>query len=894
MEENKIPESENNIPERETQNGVETTSVVETKKSFLKKLNKKQRIAIIAAIVAVAILIPVILLIPKGKKETQAPDAFVIMTEQLDGLFNPFFATSGNDSTIVSMTQIGMLTTGYENGDVTVAYGDNEAVVVKDMSIVRNEDNDTTVYTFVIKNGIQFSDGQPLTIEDVLFNMYVYLDPVYTGSSTMYSTDIKGLQSYRTQQEGDNSNADDVLTEAASGRAGNRINELINLYQQVGKTTSGYSADYATMVDAINKASLSKGYREAVSADPASVTNAQLLADYELTLKLFKEELERDYASAKESLNVEPYKSRPEFANEVFCFMFLEGYVHVEYAKDANGKEDKTKIEKMTLQYNESVVKDKESAINYVYNQKVENELNVILTAWATATELRTQYTAQAKEVILREGAVDGNLRIENIEGIKSLGHNTNMTSVTIGDKTYTVAQEHNEDGTPKNAEEYDVLEITINGVDPKAIWNFAFAVAPQHYYAPGYTVDIENNKFGVDYASFAFMRDVIQSTRNIKVPMGAGAYKATDRNNSDNPKEDAFFADNVVYFKRNDNFLMGQPKIEKIRYRVVSAANAISALKEGSVHYISPQYTQYNIDQLNAMESSGIKQLNTDQLGYGYIGINAGKIPDINLRRAIMCAMDTSLALSYYSVGTAENIYWPMSMVSWAYPKDELGNPDRLNEHDYPSINYTKESAMEKIQHYMEEAGVSAGDSKLKIKFTIAGADLIDHPTYQTFRAAAELLNEMGWDIQVVPDTQALTKLTTGSLAVWAAAWGSTVDPDMYQVYHKNSTATSVLAWGYREILANPAAYKEENDILNKLSAVIDEARETDDREVRTELYKEAMGYVLDLAVELPVYQRDVLYAYNSQIIKSESLPSEINPYTSPLDRIWEVEFAN
>jgi peptide/nickel transport system substrate-binding protein len=151
-----------------------------------------------------------------------------------------------------------------------------------------------------------------------------------------------------------------------------------------------------------------------------------------------------------------------------------------------------------------------------------------------------------------------------------------------------------------------------------------------------------------------------------------------------------------------------------------------------------------------------------------------------------------------------------------------------------------------------------------------------------------------MGWDIQVVPDTQALTKLTTGSLAVWAAAWGSTVDPDMYQVYHKNSTATSVLAWGYREILANPAAYKEENDILNKLSAVIDEARETDDREVRTELYKEAMGYVLDLAVELPVYQRDVLYAYNSQIIKSESLPSEINPYTSPLDRIWEIEFAN
>ena len=54
-------------------------------------------------------------------------------------------------------------------------------------------------------------------------------------------------------------------------------------------------------------------------------------------------------------------------------------------------------------------------------------------------------------------------------------------------------------------------------------------------------------------------------------------------------------------------------------------------------------------------------------------------------------------------------------------------------------------------------------------------------------------------------------------------------------------------------------------------------------------------MGYVLDLAVELPVYQRSVLYAFNSKVIKAESLPksSEMNPYSSPLDRIWEVEFA-
>ena len=827
---------------------------------------------------------------------TEKPDAFVVMTENLDGLFNPFFATSANDSTIVAMTQIGMLTTGYENGDVTVAYGDSEAVVVKDYSVVHNDSNNTTVYTFVIKNGIQFSDGHPLTIEDVIFNMYVYLDPVYTGSSTMYSTDIVGLKDYRTQTSGSGNNTDEALATAANNRANDRIKELINLYQQVGKsqTQGAYSASYDQMVAAINKHSLSNGYKKAVSADPSSVTNAQLLADYELTLKLFREELEKDFAAAKENFTEEPYKSHEEFQDEVFCFMFMEGFVEVKYAKGADGKEDKTKIESLTPLYNKDVVNSKQAAIDYVFNQETENGLNRILTMWATATELSTQYTAQAREVILKENTVGGKLAIENISGIVSLGHTTSVDSVTIGNNTYTVAHEHNTDGTPVNEGEYDVLEITINGVDPKAIWNFAFSVAPQHYYAEGYTVDIANNQFGVEFASFDFMRNVIQSARNIKVPMGAGPYKATDRNNSDTPKEDDFFSNNVVYFKRNDNFIMGQPKIEKLRYRVVSASNAIAALEEGSVHYISPQYTQYNIDKLNSLNSKGVEQLSTDQLGYGYIGINAGKVPDINIRKAIMCAMDTSLALNYYSVGTAENIYWPMSTVSWAYPKNELGDNDRINNHDYPAVNYNQEAAKAKIQQYMDAAGVSAGDSKLSIKFTIAGADLTEHPTYLTFRAAADLLNSMGWDIEVVPDTQALTKLTTGSLEVWAAAWGTTVDPDMYQVYHKNSTATSTLAWGYREILASPATYPKENEILNDLSEVIDLARETEDRDTRSALYRIAMGYVLDLAIELPVYQRDVLYAYNSNIIDPASMPGEINPYTSPLDHIWEIEFAD
>ena len=88
----------------------------------------------------------------KGKNNS---DAFVIMTEPLDGLFNPFYYTSAPDGTIVGMTQIGMLSSKFENGEVQVAYGENEAVVVKDYDIVDNGDG-TTSYRFVLKNGIKF------------------------------------------------------------------------------------------------------------------------------------------------------------------------------------------------------------------------------------------------------------------------------------------------------------------------------------------------------------------------------------------------------------------------------------------------------------------------------------------------------------------------------------------------------------------------------------------------------------------------------------------------------------------------------------------------------------------------------------------------------------------
>ncbi len=829
-------------------------------------------------------------------------DAFVIMTDNLDGVFNPFYATSGNDVTIAGMTQISMLGAAYKNGEVEVAYGQDEAVVALDYEIVTNDDG-TVSYYFVLKNGIKFSDGHPLTMGDVLFNLYTYLDPVYTGSNTLYSTKILGLSEYRTQTIGSGTNnSDAMITEAAANRAQNRMNELINLFRAElkDKANSG-EVVYQTMVDAINSHSVSSGYQAAISNNPSEVTNAQLLADYEYALKLFKEELGRDYVSAQESYKDAPYDKYDEFKDEIFCFMYTEGYVEVEYELDEEGKKDRTQIKSMTPKYPKDTIKTQEDAINYVYSDKIATELDIVLSYWATAGELTTEYTAKATEVILHENVgADGSLVVPNISGIVSLGHSEQAgQTIKVNGTDYTIASEHDADGVVTSADSYDILKITLEGVDPKAIWNFALTIAPQHYYGEGSKVgvDIANNQFGVEYASFEFHTGIIQSKRNVAVPMGAGAYKASNAENGDNPKESGdFYKDNVVYFKRNDYFEtvgtgLNNAHIEKVRYQVVSSNNAIPQLENGTVHYITPSLTQDNYTKLSNLESKGYNMLSTDQLGYGYIGVNAAKVNDLNLRKAIMCAMNTSLALDYYRAGTADQIFWNMSQVSWAYP---TGADKTDNNKDYPMMGvWSEDDARTNIEKYMNAAGAAAGDPELKVTFTIAGSTLQDHPTYKVFRDAAALLNDMGWDIEVVCDTQALTKIGTGSLEVWAAAWSSSLDPDMYQVYHKDSKATSVKAWGYPYLLKSGTS--EELSILDKLSDLIDEGRETNDKEERKEIYKEAMGYVLDLAVELPVYQRDVLYAYNANVIDASSMPdkNELNPYSSPLDRIWEIKFA-
>ncbi len=110
------------------------------------------------------------------------------------------------------MTQIGLLTTDRVGGIIPNAiegetrnYNGTDYLYkgAADTSVVYDEATDTTVYTAKLRVGMMFSDGTPVTADDVIFTYYTYLDPSYVGSTTLGSYDIVGLKDYQTQTTSD-------------------------------------------------------------------------------------------------------------------------------------------------------------------------------------------------------------------------------------------------------------------------------------------------------------------------------------------------------------------------------------------------------------------------------------------------------------------------------------------------------------------------------------------------------------------------------------------------------------------------------------------------------------------------------------------------------------------
>ncbi len=824
--------------------------------------------------------------------------ALVLSTAQPDRVFNPFFSTSAYDSNIVGMTQIGMLTSDKKG---QIACGDNEPTVVKDYTISTATESDGkqyTTYEFVIKNGIKFSDGEPLTIKDVLFNLYVYLDPNYTGSSTIYSTDIVGLNDYRTQQEGASEDYAQQLEDRFRGEARTHLDELINYVRIKGKWSG---SNKPTIPDLESKEA---GFKE----------------DFKMVSEEFKKELETDWNSAAGGM--ESYREQGFTAAWQVFLMTDEGVdcykkdKQDNYVKDEEGRyifdPDNASIIAAQQELNEYLAEHtgndaentKEWAITRVYESYFPvggientnaNNFEEVARYWsATAPAVLNKFTADRRTLFFREMP----RTVPTVRGITTRRAG-NFNGKNLGG-------------------DHDILTVKINRVDPKAIWNFGFTVAPMHYYSShswtnpktGVTkdyiasFDASKGEFGLEYGNSDFMNEVLNAPEKVSLPVGAGVYKATNATSSGTVTADNFYSNNMIYFERNTNFEtlgsgINNAKIKYLRYQVIETDQIINALTTGAIDFGEPNATQENKDML---DGAGIAHEEIQTNGYGYVGINPRHVPNITVRRAIMKAMDTNIITeNYYKGGLAEKILRPMSKASWAYP-DAAGVyvSENGTSYRYDSTGREIQALLDTLEQegYRKVGGIytngNTGD-KLDYTFTIAGAST-DHPAYSMFLNAMDILNNKceGIHVRVVTAQTALQDLAVGKLAVWAAAWSSTIDPDMYQVYHKDSNASSVNNWGYDEIKNDKVKYATEWKIIGELSTLIDQGRETNDQPTRERVYAQALDKVMELAVEFPSYQRYDMSAFNDKLINRSTMTAkaDLGPYSGILARIWEVDY--
>lgn len=862
-----------------------------------------------------------------------------------DGVFNPYFSTASYDGEIVGMTQIGMLTA--EGTDYK--YGDNYACVTKDLDITyidasgketkKETSAQYTRYDFLIKKGIKFSDGEDLTIKDVLFNLYLFLDPAYSGSSTIYSTDIVGLNKYRTGKDdkGAMSTIDATATTNADMRLlriYNWLNNQILIKEYGGVGNIPANAGYVSGLDQYK---------------------AEIESDIKAFIPYFQTEVKNDYDSAESSFK----ETCKEYAfNEVWeLYLYNYGkvkrkthagtsrYVKVDDAgnevsieqedandaladNDPNKKTYRYKLDWDGTTYHDDFAKlttneaKKDYAIKYIYKtttgfeltedftidyDKIEKDAlrKAIYGGSASYSSLYTDIQLNERSKII--AAADGdNTGFKSIEGVKYSTQNSFRNEKT---KEY-----YDLDG------DYDVLSITINKVDPKAIWNFSFTVAPMHYYSDDGAGDegewCVNNNYGVVFNSSSFMNDTVKAPSKLGVPVGAGPYKASRETGLGNdlyPGKNEFLNNNRVYYERNtyfdtlDGVENGGPiqnaKVKYFQYKIVNSSVLLQSLEKNEIDVGTPNATTENLNALNGATMSHLTSKMVWTNGYGYVGINAGKIADVWLRRAIIKAMNTDMIMGYYkSDDLASIIYRPMSIQSWAYPDSATTySGTTLDNYD---VDYIYDGTGREIVSMLAEHGynVSADGSKVisgpnghsieEMTFTIAG-ESDDHPAYQMFKNAQEVLKKIGITVNVKTDQFALKKLASGQLTVWAAAWGSTIDPDMYQVYHKDSTAGSTLNWGYREIKADRAKYGYENQVIDELSALIDQGRATTNQNTRKTTYWEALDLVMELAVEMPTYQRRDLTVYNKNKIDTNTLNQNPTAFDGLFSKIWEVGYT-
>ena len=788
----------------------------------------------VAFILAIAMLAT---FVPAMAETTETP--LVVAYSAFSEKFSPFFADTAYDRDVADMTQITPLKTDRMGGIVSksiegekVFYNetDHEYTGAADVDVNYNEETKETTYVVKLREGMKFSDGEPVTADDLIFTYYVLLDPAYVGSTTLNSYPIIGLKDYQTQTstavyEKYDKMANDLFaagrdhewTEADAwtkeqqegfwaeleGQWKNDVNKIVDY---VYANYLGYAPDYI-------------GYseEEVTASEGLKVTLGMALWGFgEVKDKVLTTKSGKVYDLTKEE-----YPTRDDYYDEAVAAYAGDP---VAYAPESADGSD----------------------------------------IWALTKSAFIGNWGPKDESMAGQG-------VPNIAGIKKLDD-------------YTV-------------------EVKTAGFEAPAVYSIAgINVTPLHYYGDKAQYDYENNKFGHPFGDLTIVGE--KTTQ----PMGAGPYKFVKYENR------------VVYFEANEHYYKGEPKIKFLQFKETASNEVPNAMESGTVDVGEMSGNLPNVQTIQKFNSNGeitgdkVTTSAVDNLGYGYIGLNADTMnvagepasdASKNLRRAYatVLAVYRDVVYDSYYGDAASVINYPISNTSWAAPQPT--DPDYkvafsvdAEGKDIYTSDMTAEdkyaAAVEAAKGFLIAAGFTFDEAtgkftaapegaKLSYEIIIPGDGKGDHPSIGVLTEAKAALETIGMELKINDPADAnvlWNALDAGTQEMWTAAWGSTIDPDMYQVYH----STNIVGLGGSDSnhyhIADP-----------KLDEAIINARQSDDQSYRKTVYKEALDIIVDWAVEVPTYQRKNFIIFSTERLNVETLPKDITTFYGWMSEIENLE---
>ena len=734
-----------------------------------------------------------------------ADTPLVVGYSPFNSKFSPFFSETAYDQDAWAMTQVSLLTSdrtgaviekGIEGETVNYNGTDYTYYGPADLTITENEDG-TVFYDFTLRDDLVFSDGEPLTIDDVIFSMYVLCDPTYDGSSTLYAQPILGMDAYR------------------SG-----VDTLLNLIYSAGRENTDFTYfDEATQTEFWSK------------YDAATAALAQEIVDYCVAAG-YNEEGDITGAAANWGFSI------PE-----------------------NG-----------------TIEDFAAALDEAYGGDVAGMIGTE-NAGSTVDDLFPDLG------IYSGTGIQTGESAPNIEGIQKI-------------------------------DDYN-MRVVLTKVDATAIYQLGVSIAPLHYYGDPSLYDYDNNSFGFPKGDLSIVR--AKTTQ----PVGAGPYKFIK------------FENGVIYYEANENYFKGAPKTKYVNFmQCTTDDDKLNGVVTGTIDITDPSFSNDTVAAIKAAngvadgddfvyDGAVITTNTVDNLGYGYIGMNAnvtnvGGEPDSDASKALRKAFGTifcvyrDVAISSYYGDRASVINYPISNTSWAAPRpaddgyqlafsvDAEGNPiytsGMTDEEKY-------EAALQAALGWFEKAGYKVEDGKLveapegaalEYTFWIPADGSGDHPAFMIVNEAKNALATIGMNLVIndLTDSSLLwDALDAQEVAMWAAAWGATVDPDMYQIYFSDVANGPVNESGKNPVGGpTQGGSNYEYGIADaELDQLILDARSSTDQAYRKAMYKACLDIIIDWAVEVPTYQRQNAIIFSTERVNMDTVTPDITTFYG-----WMSEIEN